>query len=108
MKNKTFEDAIHNFNITQEVLDKQSKNLNDALKAMDAPTRPEILIKNQTAEIAKLREDLSISKKESSRISRKVFWANFAISVLLALANIVSSHLDWFQNLWNTITKFVR
>lgn len=108
MKNKTFEDAIHNLNIPQEVLDKQSKNLNDVLKAMDAPTRPEILIKNQTAEIAKLREDLSNSKKESSRISRKVFWANFAISVLLALANIVSSHLDWFQNLWNTITKFVR
>lgn len=108
MKNKTFEDAIHNFNIPQEVLDKQSKNLYDALKAMDAPTRPEILIKNQTAEIAKLREDLSNSKKESSRISRKVFWANFAISVLLALANIVSSHLGWFQNIWNTITKFAR
>ncbi|RDG20730.1 hypothetical protein [Lacticaseibacillus paracasei] len=108
MKGKTFKDAMNNFNIPQEVLDKQSRDVSNALKAMNAPTRSEILIKNQTAEIAKLREDLSNSKKESSRISRKVFWANFAISVLLALANIVSSHLDWFQNIWNTITKFVR
>lgn len=108
MKDKTFRDAIHNFNIPQEVLDKQSRDISNALKAMNAPTRSETLIKNQTAEIAKLREDLSNSKKESSRISRKVFWANFAISVLLALANIVSSHLGWFRNIWNTITKFVR
>ncbi|QHJ75104.1 hypothetical protein [Lactobacillus phage JNU_P9] len=108
MKDKTFRDAIHNFNIPQEVLDKQNRDISNALKAMNSPTRSETLIKNQTAEIAKLREDLSNSKKESSRISRKVFWANFAISALLALANIVSSHLDWFQNIWNTITKSTR